>query len=171
MHKRIETLGYFFIIIFTLHLGSYNDFLINNFSDLISQKNILVYIWSLITSFYTCYQLKKVTDFTITKLFIIFIILNLVIFTPYDLIIYPTLSFIHIIIAYLAFIILLGITIYYVYFSFNKIIKIYFVSYILILISLFVHFGYINSLFEIVFTIGLITGLKLYIYKIEKNKN
>ncbi len=174
MRKFSIVLHFIIVICLSVYLGTFNDIYINNFSDLISQSNYLIYIWSIICSLFTCRILYDIDKKRYQTIFV-FISLNMVIFFPYD-INNHLIATIHILIAYFNFGLLTYLNIKLLYFHtmingrYANYLNWYYLVFNGLLIYLFSKYNMVNSLFEITFTLGICLFLLCLYYVKHQSK-
>ena len=157
------------VIILTIYISTLLDININNFSDLITIKHPLIYIWSIICSSYTTISLSIIKKYSKYKLMLLFIYLNLIIFIPYN----PTnnmmFSQIHIIIAFFGFIYLLNNLLYEVYYLYlykgthHKTTVLLFLIMCFLLYYLYFDANMVNIKFQLVFILLYTIILRLIV--------
>ena len=147
------------VIIITLYISTLLDINTNNFSDLITIFNPIIYIWSLICSIYTTLIISIIKKYNNKKSLYLFIYLNMIIFIPYNPNDFLLFSQLHIILAFIGFIYLIYILIYELYYynlykcRYYKLINYIFIVMSLSLIYIYLDNIMINTLFQLIFII------------------
>ena len=157
----------FLIISTTIYISTILNLNTNNFSDLISISNPIIYLWSIICSSYTVLNLKIIKKYNKNILLYIFKFLNLIIFIPYNPINNMLVSQVHIILAILGFIFLMYTLLkeiyYYMFFKakYYLIIKYLFIIMILLLSYIYLEYSMINTKFQLVFIILYVVIIRI----------